>query len=315
MTGFSVILQIIFNGIMLGIQYAMVAVGFTLFRGVLNVLNFSHGDVFALGAFVSLIIISIFGVLTLTGGTYIGVVVLIFLLSMVVLGVIGVILERLAVKPVSKGPVTMSLLATLGLGIAIREGIRLFYPRGGESKKFPELFHKLFENTKGAFEFSGVIFRYENILFLVIGIIVVFLLALFINKTKMGLAIRAVAQDPECALMMGVNKDFIIDITFFIGSALAALAAILYGLYYNTVVFDMGAMMGVIGLSSAVLGGLGNIYGAIIGGFIFSMTEALSAALIPRGSEFMDVIAFAVVIIFLIFRPSGILGEKVYERV
>lgn len=315
MSGFAVILQILFNGIMLGIQYSMIAVGFTLFRGVLNVLNFSHGDVFMLGAFVSLTLIGTFNVMTASGFGYIGLIILIFILSMLLVGIIGVIFERLAVKPVSKGPVTMSLLATLGLGIAIREAVRLFYPRGGESKKFPELFHRLFAGSKGAFEFSGVIFRYENILFLAIGIVVVVILAIFINKTKMGLAIRAVAQDAECALMMGVNKDFIIDITFLIGSALAALAAILYGLYYNTIVFDMGALIGVIGLSAAVLGGLGNIYGAIIGGFVFSLTEALSAAFIPRGSEFMDVVAFGVVIIFLIFKPSGILGEKVFERV
>lgn len=315
MSGFAVILQIIFNGIMLGIQYAMIAVGFTLFRGVLNVLNFSHGDVFMLGSFVSMTLIGAFGLMSSVGLGYIGMIIVVFILSMLIVGIIGVIFERLAVKPVSKGPVTMSLLATLGLGIAIREAVRLFYPRGGESKKFPELFHRLFEGTKGYFEFSGVIFRYENILFLIIGVLVVLILALFINKTKMGLAIRAVAQDAECALMMGVNKDLIIDVTFFIGSALAALAAILYGLYYNTIVFDMGALAGVIGLSSAVLGGLGNIYGAIIGGFIFSLTEAISAAFIPRGSEFMDVIAFGVVIVFLIFRPSGILGEKVYERV
>lgn len=315
MSGFSVVIQILFNGIMLGIQYSMIAVGFTLFRGVLNVLNFSHGDVFMLGAFVSMTLITALGVMTLTGSYYIGMIVVIFILSMLVVGIIGVIFERLAVKPVSKGPVTMSLLATLGLGIAIREAVRLFYPRGGESKKFPELFHRLFQGTKGAFEFSGVIFRYENLLFLAIGIVVVLLLAFFINKTKMGLAIRAVAQDAECALMMGVNKDLIIDITFFIGSALAALAAILYGLYYNTIVFDMGAIAGVIGLSAAVVGGLGNIYGAIIGGFVFSLTEALSAAFVPRGSEFMDVIAFGVVILFLIFKPSGILGEKVFERV
>lgn len=315
MTGFSVVVQILFNGIMLGIQYTMIAVGFTLFRGVLNVLNFSHGDVFMVGAFVSMTLISSFGVMSAAGFSYIGLIIAIFILSMLIVGIIGVIFERLAVKPVSKGPVTMSLLATLGLGISIREAVRLFYPRGSESKSFPELFHKLFAGTKGVFEFGGVIFRYENILILIIGIVVVFILAFFINKTKMGLAIRAVAQDAECALMMGVNKDLIIDVTFFIGSGLAALAAILYGLYYNTIVFNMGALAGVIGLSAAVVGGLGNIYGAIIGGFVFSLTEALSAAFIPRGSEFMDVVAFGVVILFLIFRPSGILGEKVFERV
>ncbi len=175
MSGFSVVVQILFNGIMLGIQYTMIAVGFTLFRGVLNVLNFSHGDVFMVGAFTAMTLISVFGVMAATGFTYIGLIIVIFILSMIIVGIIGVIFERLAVKPVSKGPVTMSLLATLGLGIAIREAVRLFYPRGSESKSFPELFHRLFAGTKGVFEFSGVIFRYENILILIIGIVVVFI--------------------------------------------------------------------------------------------------------------------------------------------
>lgn len=314
MTSASIFLQIIFNGIMLGIQYSLVAVGFSLFFGVLDVINFAHGDIFMLGAFISLILINVTGMLTASGATYVFLLILVIILSMIIVGGLGVFFERIVVKPVSKGPTLMSLVATLGLGIAIREAVRLFYPRGSETKRFPELLVKLFPG-KEAIEFKGVILRYDNLLILAVGVIVVILLALYINKTKMGLTIRAVAQDAEAASMMGVNKNLIIDVTFFIGSALAALAGFMNGLYYNSIIFDMGAMAGIVGFSAAVIGGLGNIYGAIVGGFLFAMVESLSAALIPKGSEYMTVIAFAVVILFLIFRPSGILGERAYERV
>ena len=314
MTSASIFLQIIFNGIMLGIQYSLVAVGFSLFFGVLDVINFAHGDIFMLGAFVSLILINVTGMLTASGATYVFLLILVIILSMIIVGGLGVFFERIVVKPVSKGPTLMSLVATLGLGIAIREAVRLFYPRGSETKRFPELLVKLFPG-KEAIEFKGIILRYDNLLILAVGVIVVILLALYINKTKMGLTIRAVAQDAEAASMMGVNKNLIIDVTFFIGSALAALAGFMNGLYYNSIIFDMGSMAGIVGFSAAVIGGLGNIYGAIVGGFLFAMVESLSAALIPKGSEYMTVIAFAVVILFLVFRPSGILGERAYERV
>lgn len=314
MTSTSIFLQIIFNGIMLGIQYSLVAVGFSLFFGVLDVINFAHGDVFMLGAFASLILINVTGLLSVSGITYVLLLILVIILSMIIVGGLGVFFERIVVKPVSKGPTLMSLVATLGLGIAIREAVRLFYPRGSETKRFPELLVKLFPG-KEAIEFKGVILRYDNLLILAVGVIVIIILALYINKTKMGLTIRAVAQDAEAASMMGVNKNLIIDVTFFIGSALAALAGFMNGLYYNSIIFDMGAMAGIVGFSAAVIGGLGNIYGAIVGGFLFAMVESLSAAFIPKGSEYMTVIAFAVVIIFLVFRPSGILGERAYERV
>ena len=316
MTSAAIIMQILFNGLMLGIQYALIAVGFTLYFGVLDVINFSHGDVFMLGAFVALVLINIFGGLATTGGWYFLILIVVFLGTMFITGAIGVLFERVAVKPVSSAPSFMSLLATLGLGIALREAVRIFYPRGSESKRFPELFGPLFQSgEREAFEIGGVIIRYDNLLILGIGIALVILISLYINRTKMGLAIRAVAQDGEAALMMGVNKNLVIDMTFLLGSALAALAGMLNGLYYNTAIFDMGAMAGVIGFSAAVIGGLGNIYGAIVGGFLFALTESFSAAFVPRGSEYMDVIAFGVVILFLVFRPSGILGERMYERV
>lgn len=315
MSGSEVVIQILFNGLMLGIQYSLIAVGFTLFFGVLDVINFSHGDVFMLGAFISLVLINLIAGLGLTGFGYLLVLIFIFIFAMLITGGFGIMFERLAVKPVSKGPPLMSLLATLGLGMAIREMIRIFYPRGSESKRFPELLKPFFPDSEAAFHVGNIIFRYDNLIILAIGIVVIVAVALYINKTKMGLAIRAVAQDGEAAMMMGVNKNLVIDITFFIGAALAAVGGMLNGLYYNTLIFDMGAMAGVIGFSAAVIGGLGNIYGAVVGGFIFAMTQSLSAAFIPRGSEYMDVVAFGVVIIFLVFKPSGILGEKMYERV
>ncbi len=315
MSGSEVVVQILFNGLMLGIQYSLIAVGFTLFFGVLDVINFSHGDVFMLGAFISLVLINLIAGLGLTGFGYLLVLIIIFIFTMLITGGFGIMFERLAVKPVSKGPPLMSLLATLALGMAIREMIRIFYPRGSESKRFPELLKPFFSDSEAAFHAGNIIFRYDNLIILAVGIVVIIAVALYINKTKMGLAIRAVAQDGEAAMMMGVNKNLVIDITFFIGAALAAVGGMLNGLYYNTLIFDMGAMAGVIGFSAAVIGGLGNIYGAVVGGFIFAMTQSLSAAFIPKGSEYMDVVAFGVVIIFLVFKPSGILGEKMYERV
>jgi branched-chain amino acid transport system permease protein len=313
MTGSDVVFQIFFNGIMLGIQYSLIAVGFTLYFGVLDIINFSHGDVFAFGAFVGLTVAGLFTSIGLVENMLFLSIILIFLLSMLVTGGAGVLFERVAVKRVAGGPIFMSLVATLGLGIALREGIRLFYPAGAETKLFPALFQDYFGDS--SLNLGGVVLRYDNLLILGIGIAVIVLVALYINNTKMGLAIRAVSQDGEAAEMMGVNRDLVIDLTFFIGSALAAVAGILNGLYYNSIIFDMGAMAGVIGFSAAVIGGLGNVYGAIIGGFLFAFAESFSAAFIPRGSEFMHVIAFFIVILFLIFNPTGILGEREYERV
>jgi branched-chain amino acid transport system permease protein len=203
----------------------------------------------------------------------------------------------------------MTLLATLSLGLVIRESVLIFYPRGADPKPFPQLL------PAGGFELGGVAIRYENLVILAVAVLAMISVDLLINHTRMGAAIRAVAQDPEAAQMMGVNLDATVDLTFFIGSGLAAIAGILSGLYYSEIHFIMGVSGGVIGFSAAAIGGLGNVYGAILGGLLFGMVQTLSAALIPRGSEFRDVVAFAVVMLFLIVRPSGILGEKSVERV
>ena len=292
---------------MLGVMYALIAVGFTLFFGVLDVIHFSHGDIFMLGAFV--------GLSTLLGLAVVGLRTPLlalppaFAVAVLVTGLVGVGAERVCVKPLARSSPLMTLLATLSLGLVLRESVLIFYPRGADPKPFPQLL------PAGGFEVGGVAVRYENLTILAIGFAAMIGVDLVIRRTRMGAAIRAVAQDPEAAQMMGVNLDRTVDATFFLGSGLAAVAGILSGLYYSEIHFIMGVTGGVIGFSAAAIGGLGNVYGAILGGLLFGVLQTTAAALIPRGSEFRDVVAFAVVMLFLVFKPSGLLGDKSVERV
>jgi len=303
----EVLLQQAFNGLMLGVMYALIAVGFTLFFGVLDVIHFSHGDIFMLGAFGGLSLTFLWAAVGL--GSPAVALPLTFLGALLLTGGIGVLAERACVKPLAKAPPLMTLLATLSLGLVLREGILIFYPRGADPKPFPAML------PAGGFDVAGVTVRYENLAILAIGGGAMVLVDLLIRRSRLGASIRAVAQDPEAAQMMGVDLDRTVDFTFFLGSALAAVAGILQGLYYSEIHFIMGITGGVIGFSAAAIGGLGNVYGAILGGLLFGVLQTTAAAFIPRGSEFRDVVAFAVVMIFMVFKPTGMLGEKAVERV
>ena len=303
----ELLLQQALNGVMLGVMYALIAVGFTLFFGVLDVIHFSHGDIFMLGAFAGLSML--LGLAAVGLRAPVAALPLAFVAAILVTGLVGVLAERVCVKPLARSSPLMTLLATLSLGLVIRESVLIFYPRGADPKPFPQLL------PQGGFEVGGVAIRYENLAILGIGLAAMVTVDLIIRRTRMGAAIRAVAQDPEAAQMMGVNLDRTVDATFFLGSGLAAVAGILSGLYYSEIHFIMGITGGVIGFSAAAIGGLGNVYGAIVGGLLFGVLQTTSAALIPRGSEFRDVVAFAVVMLFLIVRPRGILGEQSVERV
>jgi len=303
----EVVLQQGLNGLMLGVMYALIAVGFTLFFGVLDVIHFSHGDIFMLGAFAGLSLT--IGLAAAGLKTAAVALPLTFVGAIVITGLVGVLAERACVKPLARSSPLMTLLATLSLGLVIREAVLIFYPRGADPKPFPSML------PGGGFDVAGVVVRYENLAILAIGLGAMLAVDVLINRTRLGASIRAVAQDPEAAQMMGVSLDRTVDWTFFIGSALAAIAGILNGLYYGEVHFIMGIMGGVIGFSAAAIGGLGNVYGAILGGLLFGVLQTMAAAFIPRGSEFRDVVAFAVVMLFLVFKPTGILGEKAVERV
>ena len=298
------------NALLIGCTYTLIAIGFNLFFGALNVVHFSHGDVCILGAFVVLILYSLSKVLGVLGLIPpILFVPLLIVLTMIVTGGIGVFFERVVIRPFRFAPLLMVLVATVALGIVIREAVRLSFPHGSNPQVFPRILP-----TK-SFTVGGVLIRYDNLIIFGITLVLLTLMFLFIQRTKMGAAIRAISQDGEAAMMMGINMDRTVAATFLIGSALGAVAGVLLGAYNNIIRFDMGLMGGVKGFSAAVVGGLGNVYGAVIGGLILGFVETFAAAFVPGGTPYTDVFAFLVVIFFLIFRPSGILGEKVYEKV
>src|SRR2546428_176940 len=243
---------------MLGVMYALVAVGFTLFFGVLDVIHFSHGDIFMLGAFAGLTVLV--GLKAAGLGGPLLALPLTFAASILVTGLVGVAAERVCVKPLARASPLMTLLATLSLGLVIREAVLIFYPRGADPKPFPRLL------PQGGVELGGVAIRYENLAILGIGFAAMVAVDLVIRRTKMGAAIRAVAQEPEAAQMMGVNLDRTVDATFFLGSGLAAVAGILSGLYYSEIHFIMGITGGVIGFSAAAIGGPRQVHRAGIRG-------------------------------------------------
>ena len=298
--------QYVLNGLMLGVIYAMVAVGFTLFFGVLDVIKFSHGDVVMVGAFVAL---AVFAGLNTAGITS----PLMLLLAATVaafaaMAALGALIARLLVLPLRKAPALNTLLMTLMLGLALREAVRLFYPNGSNPKPFPRLL------PTDAYAFGGFNLRLDSLILLVGGLLAIVIVHLTINRTRLGLAIRAVAQDPETARVMGVNFERTVMITFGIGSALAALAGITNGLYYNEINFGMGLLLGVIGFSAAVVGGLGNIYGAILGGFLFAALQTVGAIWFSVPA-YKDVFAFAAVILLMAWKPTGLIAERTAERV
>ena len=299
--------QYIMNGLMLGMMYALVAVGFTLFFGVLDIIKFSHGDVLTVGAFTALATF----VGMRSAGIESGTLLLIAMLVAAIFGMalLGMAIARYFVLPLRSAPALNTLLITLMLGTVLRECVRLFYPQGANPKPFPALLPSMSVN------FGNFNLRLDNVLMLTAGGLVIVGLQFLLNRTKLGLAIRAVAQDEETARIMGVNFTAIVLVTFAIGSALAAFAGIMNGLYYNEINFGMGLLLGVIGFAAAIIGGLGSIYGAILGGFLFAGLQTIGAVALPFASAYKDVFAFAVVIAIMAWRPTGLIQEKISERV
>jgi branched-chain amino acid transport system permease protein len=299
--------QYVMNGLMLGMMYALVAVGFTLFFGVLDVIKFSHGDVLTVGAFTAL-------------ATYVGMQTagfrypLLELLALLItstlgMALLGMLIARYLVMPLRSAPALNTLLITLMLGTVLRESVRLFYPQGANPKPFPALL------PRGSIDFGHFNLRLDNAIMLLAGVLVIVALQYLLNRTKLGLAIRAVAQDEETARAMGVNFTQVVLITFAIGSALAAYAGVMNGLYYNEINFGIGLYLGVIGFAAAIIGGLGSVYGAILGGFLFAALQTIGTIALPFASAYKDVFAFGVVIALMAWRPTGLIQEKISERV
>lgn len=303
----TIIAEYVFNGAMLGIMYALVAVGFTLFFGVLDIIKFSHGDVLALGAMSGLV--AFLGLEQIGADLPVIGLVVVLIAACFVVCLVGVAIGGVFVIPMRGSPPVNILLVTLMIGTAIREAIRLFYPNGANPKAFPALL------PGTPIEIGGAFFRLDSVILLLIGFAVIIATNLIIAHSKLGLAIRAVAQDGETAQVMGISFRRVVLITFAIGSALAGIAGVMHGIYYSEINFSMGLLLGVIGFSAAVLGGLGSIWGAILGGFTFAALQTLWVLLFPEISGYRDVFAFGMIIIAMTIWPTGMIAERHSERV
>src|ERR1051325_711120 len=254
--------QYVMNGLMLGMMYALVAVGFTFFFGVLDVIKFSHGDVVTVGAFAAL---ATFAAMNALGfkSELIDLLVMIVIATLTMAG-LGMLIARVLVMPLRSAPALNTLLITLMLGTVLRESVRLFYPQGANPKPFPALL------PRSSIDLGSFNLRLDNVLMLAAGVAVIVGLQFLLNRSKLGLAIRAVAQDEETARTMGVNFTAIVLVTFAIGSSLAAFAGVMNGLYYNEINFGMGLYLGVIGFSAAIIGGARSLYWGVLRGVLFA---------------------------------------------
>lgn len=285
------------NGIALGSIYALTAIGYSLVYGVLELVNFAHGTIYMIGAF----LFYIFAVLC---GMNWG---LAFVLSVVATGVIGILYERIALRPLrlKNLPKFFSLICTIGVSIFLQNVVFLFM--GSETRLYPTLFEGQYVNILGA----NVSFI--QILIVVCSIILMLALTFFIQKSKMGMAMRATAQNREASELMGISVDNVVSLTFFLGSALAAVAGIFASMSFRSVDISIGVSTGIKTFAATVLGGIGELAGAVLGGLIIGLAEIFTAGYI--GSDLRDMAAFIVLIIVLIFRPNGLLGKAVQKKV
>ena len=300
--------QYVMNGLMLGMMYALVAVGFTLFFGVLDVIKFSHGDVLTVGAFTALATFIGLHIALGLNSPWLDLVVMLVIATLA-MAVLGMLIARYLVMPLRSAPALNTLLITLMLGTVLRESVRLFYPQGANPKPFPALL------PRSSIDLGSFNLRLDNVLMLAAGALVIVGLQFLLNRTKLGLAIprgRAGRGD-RAHHGRQFHRHRAHHLRDRLG--LAAFAGVMNGLYYNEINFGIGLYLGVIGFSAAIIGGLGSIYGAILGGFLFAGLQTVGTVLLPFASAYKDVFAFAVVIAIMAWRPTGLIQEKISERV
>ncbi len=295
--------QVIWDGLFVGSFYALIALGYSMVYGIIKLLNFAHGDIYMVGAFIG------YTILTSLGGSFqalgLFALILVMMVSMLLTGTIGVIVEKLAYRPLRGAPRLAVLITAVGASFALEYGVAAIAspnPRG-----FPVRL-----DGETVFVLGARVTVPQIILMLIAGVLM-FALDRYIRKTSTGRAMRAISLDMKGSLLMGVNVNSVISRTFFIGSALAGAAGVMAGAYYGKIDFLMGFIIGLKAFTAAVIGGIGNIRGAMLGGLLLGLVEAFGSELV--GGQWRDAFAFAVLILFLTLRPTGILGERVTERV
>jgi branched-subunit amino acid ABC-type transport system permease component len=303
----ELLVQQMVNWVTLGCIYALLAIGFSLIFGILNVIHFSHGDVAMTAPFIALA--SAQALATAIGVALPFSLLLAVLVAVLAVGVLGVILDKVVIRRFRDAPAMMALVATVALGIVIRELIRHLYPEGSNPHAFPRLVSGV------AFEVGGVAVNWFALLVVILTVVLVGLLFVFLRKTPLGLRIRAASEDRVVARMMGIRDERVFRATFFIASLIGAVAGLLFASYAGVTRFDFGVMAGLLGFSAAVIGGLGSMPGAILGGLIIAGIEVLAQTFVPDGASYRLVFVFMLVIVVLVFRPAGLLGRTVMEKV
>ncbi|MGH7797129.1 MAG: branched-chain amino acid ABC transporter permease [Candidatus Binatia bacterium] len=310
--------QVLLDGIVLGFMYALIALGYTMVYGVLEFINFAHSEIFVLGAFVGvevMLLLQSAGFLDTLHPA--AVLLLVITAGMVISGFAAMALERIAYRPLLGGPRLVALISAIGASFFLQDALRLFESlwRNTFYLSYPslEILDRIVPLT------ATLVIPVKSILVVVTALLTLAGLHFFVNRTKLGMAIRAVAQDPDTASLMGVPVKRVIALTFFVGGALGGLAGVLFGIHYSLVNPYSGFIPGLKAFTAAVLGGIGNIPGAMVGGMLLGLLEAFAASYLSLitdgafGAEYKDVFAFLVLILILIFRPKGLLGETVRE--
>ncbi|MFD4610195.1 branched-chain amino acid ABC transporter permease [Streptomyces sp. NPDC088337] len=304
--------QQLVNGLLLGSMYGLVAIGYTMVYGIVQLINFAHGEIFMTGAFGGL---SVY-LWVLPNGTSMWIALPLMLLGAIIVAVLVAIgAERFAYRPLRGGPRLAPLITAIGLSLALQQAVWAWYPDAKSARTFPQI-------AGGPFEIGNVTIQTGDIFVFCAAPISMAILAYFVMKTRTGRGMQATAQDPDTAKLMGVNTDRIIVVAFALGATFAAVGGVAYGLKYGEIQFRMGFILGLKAFTAAVLGGIGNIYGAMIGGLVLGVAETLATAYIsdiPGMDQFgsqswADVWAFVLLILVLLFRPQGLLGERVADR-
>jgi branched-chain amino acid transport system permease protein len=298
--------QQLINGIALGGVYALIALGYTMVYGIIELINFAHGDVYTLGTYFSLSILALIPLSSLTNGYELWLVAFgVIVLAALLCGIVGVVIERLAYRRLRNAPRLAPLITAIGVSLILENIMQLW--KGTSEVPFPQFLPDRVRTI------AGIEFHDHAILVVVVSVISMIALNFLVFRTKLGTAMRATAQDRDAAQLMGINVNSTIAWTFFIGAALAGVAGFISGMYYGSTFFLNGYQAGLKAFTAAVLGGIGNITGAMLGGFLIGIVEAMTSQYIS--DQWTAVVVFTILILILVLRPSGLLGEQVPEKV
>ncbi|MBF4693131.1 branched-chain amino acid ABC transporter permease [Fusibacter ferrireducens] len=289
--------QLIFDGLTLGMVYALVAVGYSLVFGILRLVNFSHGSVYAFGAHIAMVVVVTMGYGLIWG----------LCASIIVTGLLGVAIDKISLEPLrkKKSKQISALITTIGISYIIQNSLMIIF--GSESKWFPKIF------DLGIIKIGSVSLKSTQVGIFLTSLALLLILSYVIHYTKIGLAMRAIEQNSKAASLMGIDVNQVVSFTFFLGGASAAIAGTLISGYYQVINPQMGFIVGLKAFSAAVLGGIGILHGAVVGGVLVGLSESFAANYL--GGGYRDAIAFLILIIVLILKPTGLFGKKHIEKV